>query len=106
MVQQHLFIGVANDTGWLSFPDYTSVRVKVGLGLVRVWVRALNGGNSVIVTKAQTIIATGHLVTIAMAFVYWYIWLHELQWYCGSTDTLFSGGDPYCADKVFGPLLL
>ncbi len=29
-----------------------------------------------------------------LAFIYWYtcIWLHELQWYCGSTETLFSGG--------------
>ncbi len=58
---------MAIDTGWLSFPDCTSVRMKVGLGLVRVWVRALTGGNSVIVTTAQTIIATGHPVTIAMA---------------------------------------
>ncbi len=63
-------IGVAIDTGWLSFPDYTSsVRVKVGLGLglVRVWVGALTGGNSVILTTTQTIIATGDPVTIAVA---------------------------------------
>ncbi len=61
---------MAVDTGWLSFPDYTlSVRVKVGLGwgLVRVWVGALTGGNSIIVTTTQTIIATGHPVTIAVA---------------------------------------
>ncbi len=55
--------------GYRSQTRSSSVRVKVGLGLglVRVWVRALTGGNSVIVTTTQTIIATGHPVTIAVA---------------------------------------
>ncbi len=57
--------------GYRSQTMSSSVRVKVGLGigLVRVWVRALTGGNSVIVTITQTIIATDHPVTLAVAFI-------------------------------------
>ncbi len=45
------------------------MKVGLGLGLVRVWVLALTGGNSVlIVTTTQSIIATGHPVTIAVAY--------------------------------------
>ncbi len=47
-----------------------------------------------------------------LAFIYWYIiWLHELQWYCGSRNIIVYGGEgggggPYSAGEVLDPLFV